>query len=138
MTMDRVLNKSGPSVETTIVPALPLLRLPTVEKARRQEALGTNKEDSRAVGRDNGVMVADLPVTNGVAAGANESISKEHILVPPAVIKESVWKKKKIKPVDFGNATGKRGKLWVQGGAGGVRFGDWKLSEDVGDRKSVV
>ena len=143
MTMDRVLNRSGPSVETTIVPALPLLRLPTEGKARRQEDSGAKKEESRAVGRDNGVMVADQPVTNGVASGANESISKQHIPVPPAAVKESVWRKKKIKPVDFGNAEGKRGRLWVQGGAdevgrGGVRFGDLKLDEDGGQEGKSV
>lgn len=139
MTMDEVLNRPGPSVETTIVPALPLLRLPTVEKARRQEDPGAKKDESRAIGTgpDNGVMVADPPVANEVASGANESIS-QHIPVPPATVKESVWRKKKIMPVDFGNADGKkRGKLWVQGGAdgAGVRFGDLTVDEDGGQEE---
>ncbi|KAF8427930.1 hypothetical protein EV426DRAFT_588964 [Tirmania nivea] len=144
MTMDRVLHKSGPSVETTIVPALPLFRLPTEEKARQQEDSGANKEESRAVRRDNGVRVANLPTANGVASKANGSISKQHISVPPAGLKESVWRKEKIKPVDFGNAgEKKRGRLWVQDGSGGVgrgavRFGDLTLNEDVGQHGKSV
>lgn len=134
---------------TTIVPALPLLGFSQVEsglkRSKGQDAVDYEQGEERVVkdvGNSNSVV--SLPVVNGVQHGeANEQmvpLSKQHR--PSVEIPKQHWRRKKLKPIEFGATMEKDGDyLRLQssssgtggygGGGGAVRFGDMEMDEDV-------